>query len=386
MGSYVKMTGDFVKVQAAIEAIARGEMVIMVDDEDRENEGDLVIAAEHCGPAQVNFMCKEARGLVCMPMTPERVETLGLPMMVPTAPGSMGTAFTVSIEAKTGVSTGISAADRARTIEVACDPSMGASDIVSPGHVFPLRAQPGGVLVRSGHTEGSIDLARLAGCRPAAVICEIMNDDGTMARMDALEVFAKRHNLHIVSISDLIAYRLRQESLVRLESERPFVSPLFGITEQSDWTVRSYKSDGRLESRFLLFTKGDLSRFSQEIVPIRAQRRQILGDVFGAFASDQAEGSGSRLRAAFSQIDVAGLGAILYVLGDDADLSEIEVGKGGGLRPKESGFRDFGLGAQVLKSVGIKKIRVLTNNPRKIVGLEGYGIEVTGSETLKLSC
>lgn len=381
MGNYVEMSGDLIKVQKAIDAIARGEMVIMVDDEDRENEGDLVIAAEHCGPAQVNFMCKEARGLVCMPMTSERIESLALPMMVPTAPGCMGTAFTVSIEAREGVSTGISAADRARTIEVACNPKMGARDLVSPGHIFPLRAQPGGVLVRSGHTEGSIDLARLAGCRPAAVICEIMNDDGTMARMDALERFAQQHRLQVVSISDLIAYRLRQESLVRLESEQPFVSPLFGIEAKSEWTVRNFASDGKLNSRFLLFTKGDIARFPSEVVPVRAQRREILGDVFGVSSGD-AEGSGSRLRAAFSQIDAAGLGAVLYVLGDDAELSEVEPGKGGGLRPKESGFRDFGLGAQVLKSVGIQKMSVLTNNPRKIVGLDGYGIEVTGSEPL----
>ena len=211
---HVTDTEEFAQVETAIEAIRRGEMVVMVDDEERENEGDLVIAAEHCHAAEVNFMCREGRGLICVALTSSRVDALGLPMMVPTAPGHMGTAFTVSVEARVGVTTGISAADRARTILVATDDAYSGKDLASPGHVFPLRAQEGGVLVRSGHTEGSVDLARLAGCRPAAVICEIMLDEGEVARMGDLRDFASRHGLAVVSIAALIRYRVQRESLV----------------------------------------------------------------------------------------------------------------------------------------------------------------------------
>lgn len=370
---------DFERVEQAIAAIRRGEMVIMVDDEDRENEGDLVIAAQHCDAEKVNFMCREGRGLICLSLTEKRVDELGLPMMVPTAEGDMGTAFTISIEAKVGVTTGISAADRARTIEVASDPQYRAKDLVSPGHIFPLRAKEGGVLVRSGHTEGSVDLARMAGCRPAAVICEIMREDGTMARMDDLERFATQHQLQIVSISDLIAYRLKRELLVEKEREEEFVSPIFGIEPGRGWTVRSYRTQERLGSRFLVFTKGDIDNFPERVLPLRAQRSQILGDVFGHGYKDSA----SHLRAAFAQIEAAGEGVVLYVIGaQGATSTEESVEHTPGLRPKESGFRDFGLGAQVLRSLGVRRIRVLTNNPRKIVGLDGYGIEVVGSEAL----
>ncbi|EDM77382.1 3,4-dihydroxy-2-butanone 4-phosphate synthase/GTP cyclohydrolase II [Plesiocystis pacifica SIR-1] len=369
------------RVERAVEAIRQGRMVVMVDDEDRENEGDLVIAAEHCDAEAVNFMTKYGRGLICLALTSDRVEGLGLRMMVPTDPGSMGTAFTVSIEARDGVTTGISAADRARTIEVASDPKYGAGDIVSPGHIFPLRAQPGGVLVRSGHTEGSVDLSRLAGCSAAGVICEIMRDDGEMARMDDLEAFAREHDIPIVCIADLIEYRLRRESLIEEIARAPFVSPVLGITADDGWTIRSFRSLVEPVGRFIALTKGDLS--GDDPVLLRAQRAQLVGDVFG-FGDDSA----TRLRASLARIDEEGRGAFLYVLGGSGYDVEAELHLAGergelpeapGLRPRESGFRDFGLGAQVLKHMGVSKIRVLTNNPRKIVGLEGFGIEVVGS-------
>ena len=370
----------FERVEKAIETIRRGGVVIMVDDEDRENEGDLVIAAQHCDAAAVNFMCKYGRGLICLSLTSERIAELGLRMMVPTDPGSMGTAFTVSIEAREGVTTGISAGDRAQTIRVASDPKFGAEDIVSPGHIFPLRAQPGGVLVRSGHTEGSVDLARLAGCSAAGVICEIMRDDGEMARMDDLEVFAREHSLPIVAIADLIAYRLQRESLVEEVSSAPLVSTPLGISEADGWTIRSFRSLIQPISRFVTLSKGTID--DTEPVLLRAQRAQFISDVFG-FGDDSA----SRMRAAIARIDEAGRGVFLYVLGaqgeiDGAlDLDDQQAGgpESAGLRPRESGFRDFGLGAQVLKHMGVKRIQVLTNNPRKIVGLEGFDIEVVGS-------
>ena len=374
----------FERVERAIETIRKGGMVVMVDDEDRENEGDLVIAAQHCDAGAINFMTKHGRGLICLALTAERVETLGLRMMVPTDPGSMGTAFTVSIEARRGVTTGISAADRAETVRVAADPAFGPGDIVSPGHIFPLRAQAGGVLVRSGHTEGSIDIARLAGCSAAGVICEIMRDDGDMARMDDLEVFAREHQLPIVCIADLIEYRLRRESLIEEVAAAPFVSSVLGIAESDGWTIRSFRSLVRPVSQFLTLSKGDLS--AGDPVLLRAQRAALVGDVFG-FGDDSA----SRIRSALSRIDAEGRGVLLYVLGSEsggdgllADQLQLTGERGAsqtapGLRPRESGFREFGLGAQVLKHLGVRQIRVLTDNPRKIVGLEGFGIEVVGS-------
>lgn len=371
----------FERVERAIEAIRRGGMVVMVDDEDRENEGDLVIAAQHCDAKAVNFMCRFGRGLICLALTSERVEQLGLRMMVPTDPGSMGTAFTVSIEARKGVTTGISAADRAETIRVATDPSFGPEAIVSPGHIFPLRAQAGGVLVRSGHTEGSVDIARLAGCMPAGVICEIMREDGEMARMDDLEAFAREHDLPIVCIADLIEYRLQRESLVEQQTEARFESKVLGITTDEGWTIRSFRSLVQPDARFIALSKGKID--DSEPVLLRAQRAQLVGDVLG-FGDDSA----SRLRSALRRIDEAGRGVILYVIGNhgvaaDPLLSKAEQGASHGLRPRESGFRDFGLGAQVLKQLGVRRIRVLTDNPRKIIGVEGFGIEVVGSSPLE---
>ncbi len=371
----------FAPVPEILEDFRAGKLIVLVDDEDRENEGDLVIAAQHCDAHAVNFMTKHGRGLICLSLTAERIEQLELRMMVPTDPGSMGTAFTVSIEARRGVTTGISAADRAETIRVAADPKYGAEDIVSPGHIFPLRAQPGGVLVRSGHTEGSIDLARLAGCAPAGVICEIMRDDGEMARMDDLEAFAREHNLPIVAIADLIEYRLQRESLIEEIAAAPFVSPVLGVEQRDGWTIRSFRSLVRPVSQFVTLSKGEIAGDSP--VLLRAQRSQTIGDVFG-FGDDSA----SRIRSALARIDEAGRGVFLYVLAGAAqDLGDELLLSGGrnsarvspGLRPRESGFREFGLGAQVLKHMGVRQIRVLTDNPRKIVGLEGFGIEVVGS-------
>ncbi len=375
---------QFERVERAIEAIRRGGMVVMVDDEDRENEGDLVIAAQHCDAQAVNFMSRFGRGLICLALTADRVAELGLRMMVPTSPGSMGTAFTVSIEARDGVTTGISAADRAQTIRVAADPAHGPEHLVSPGHIFPLRAQPGGVLVRSGHTEGSIDIARLAGCGPAGVICEIMRDDGEMARMDDLEGFAREHGLAIVCIADLIEYRLQRESLIEQLAEAPFESSVLGIAAGSGWTIRSFRSLVQPESRFVTLSKGVIDDSAP--VLLRAQRAQVVGDVFGYCGPETSSGedSASRLRSAVRRIDEAGRGVFLYVLAGspvtgDSLFASRSSGGDEGLRPRESGFREFGLGAQVLKHIGVRRIRVLTDNPRKIVGLEGFGIEVVGS-------
>ena len=369
-------------VEHCIDIIRKGGMIILVDDEDRENEGDLVISGEHCNADHVNFMCREGRGLICLSLTAERVAELELPMMVKTDAGSMGTAFTVSIEAREGVTTGISAADRAETIRVAADGKYGAADIVSPGHIFPLRAQPGGVLVRSGHTEGSVDLSRLAGLRPAGVICEIMRDDGEMARMDDLEVFAKRHELEILSIADLIAYRMQREILVERISMAPLSSELLGLSEADGWTVRVFRSRVEPKVDYVTLSKGDLEQSGDgdDAILCRAQRANLLGDVFGL----SQDNSSARMRAAVRQIEAAGRGVFLYVVG--SNVSSVDMKAAGDRReprplpkPAEAGFREFGLGAQVLKSLGIRRIQVMTNNPRKIIGLEGYGIATLGS-------
>jgi 3,4-dihydroxy 2-butanone 4-phosphate synthase/GTP cyclohydrolase II len=379
------MTRDeFERVESCIDAIRDGRTIILVDDEDRENEGDLVVAAHRCTPEHINFMCLHGRGLICLALTPERVAALRLPMMVQKDPGAMGTAFTVSIEARTGVTTGISAADRAETIRVASDPARGHEDIVSPGHIFPLRAHPAGVLGRSGHTEGSVDLARLAGLEPAGVICEIMRDDGEMARMDDLDLIARRHELPILSIADLIEYRMRREMLVEEVATGPLVSSVLGIEASDGWSMHSFRSKVNPETYYLALTKGDVGRSSEGPVLLRAQRAEVVGDVFG-FGPD---GSGSRLRRAIRQIDRAGRGVFLYVLGHalhdfDRVLRGQPTRQSAGLKPGEAGLREFGLGAQVLRQIGLSEIKVMTNNPRKIVAVEGFGIEVVGTVPLE---
>ncbi len=371
---------EFATVEQALDMVRAGKMIVLVDDHDRENEGDLVVAAQHCTAADINFMCRFGRGLVCLALTPDRVEALRLPMMVPTDPGDMGTAFTVSVEARRNVSTGISARDRAETIRVAVDEAYGPDDLVSPGHMFPLRAQRGGVLVRSGHTEGAVDLSRLAGLTPAGVICEIMRDDGEMARLDDLEVFARTHGMPILAIADLIEYRLHRETLVEEVPHGPLASAALGLSEASGWTIRTFRSAVLPSVYYMAMCKGRLD--GDGPVLVRAQRASVLGDVFGF-----GENTGGRLRAAVRQIDRAGRGVFLYVVAPSHDEVEgmFTGGRGRarlGLRAAESGFRQFGLGAQVLKRLGLHRIQVMTNNPRKIIGLGGFGIEVTGTVAL----
>lgn len=369
-------------VAACIEAIANGRMVILVDDEDRENEGDLVLAADKVTPEAINFMALHARGLICLALDETIVDRLKLPMMVQQNSAPLGTAFTVSIEARQGVTTGISAADRAHTVRVAIDPASGPMDLVSPGHVFPLRARPGGVLQRTGQTEGSVDLARLAGTTPAGVICEIMNEDGTMARMPDLEVFAKRHDLLILSIADLIQYRLQTEVLtrrvrdveVRLDRSRPN-APMW----------RAVVFEAQVESRqFLALTFGNIE--GDEPVLTRVHTGSTFGDVFG---STPFEG-GSNLRAAIAQIERAGRGVVLYVpgRGDVAreldDYVKAHLPREPEAAPPEPPLREFGIGAQCLADLGLRQIRLLTNNPRKIAGLQGYGLEIVECVALAL--
>ncbi len=374
------------RVNRAIAAIRAGKMVILVDDEDRENEGDLCMAAEFATPAAVNFMATHGRGLICITLTDEQIERLSLPMM--TAPGRggppLGTAFTVSIEARHGVTTGISAADRAHTIRVAASADCKPEDLVTPGHVFPLKARAGGVLVRTGQTEGSVDLARLAGLTPAGVICEIMNDDGSMARMKDLELFAKRHEMVVLSIADLIQFRLQTERLVRRVSEKPIT---LDVT-RSEWRACVYASsvDGR---QLLALVRGDLS--ATEAILCRMHAGSLIGDTFASALSE----GGRNLREAIRRIDEEGRGVIVYLpprmtlelelatyTSSTSPSGGAGLGGGGATEPSDTPLREYGLGAQVLADLGLHKIRLLTNNPRKIAGIHGYGIDIVDSVPL----
>jgi 3,4-dihydroxy 2-butanone 4-phosphate synthase/GTP cyclohydrolase II len=360
-------------VREAMEEIRRGNLVIVVDDEDRENEGDLTVAAEKITPEKINFMAKHGRGLICLAMTGDRLDFLQLPSMVDQNTSRFGTAFTVSIEARRGVTTGISAADRARTILTAVDPEAVPSDLVRPGHVFPLRARPGGVLERAGQTEAAVDLARLAGLFPAGVICEIMNEDGTMARLPELQEFARIHGLKIVSVADIIAYRLCNETFVRKVAEAMLP------TEFGDFRAVVFENSLDSENH-LAFIKGNIS--PEDPVLVRVQSQSTMGDVFHSLRNN----TGDQLRAALSVINEAGGGILVYLR---------QEGKGNGLVSEiksyalqESGAaaadaveikadpRVYGIGAQILRLLGARKIRLLTNHPRKIVGLQGYGIAV----------
>jgi len=371
-------------VKEVLEDLRQGKMIILVDDEARENEGDLTIAAEKVTPEAINFMAKYGRGLICLALSPEIVEKLKLPLMVYDNRSPYKTAFTVSIEARQGVTTGISAADRAHTILTAVAEDAKTEDLIQPGHVFPLRARKGGVLFRTGQTEGSVDLARLAGLSEAAVICEIMNEDGTMARMPDIEKFSKKHDLKIAAVADIIAYRMQTESFVHSAAETILPTPY------GEFKAIAFSNDID-DYEHLALVKGNIDPDKE--VMVRVHSECLTGDVFSSYRCD----CGEQLKKAMEMVEREGLGVILYLHQEgrgiglvnklkayklqDEGFDTVEANEQLGFDPD---LRDYGVGAQILVALGVRKMKLITNNPRKIIGLEGYNLKVTGRVPIEI--